>query len=101
MTTADPDCAAMIRRLPVLRRYEWLVRTKLHQLAMRRPGARGDTLDRIVLYFTDSVQSVGPVNRAFLKRVVAFADYVMDGMSPDEAVRIACRLHPDPYANVP
>ena len=40
MTTADPDYAAMIRRLPVLRRYECVVRTKLHQLAMRRPGGR-------------------------------------------------------------
>lgn len=96
MTTADPDYAAMIRCLPVLRRYEWLVRTQLHQRTMRRPGTRGDTLDRIVWYFTNSVQSVGPANRAFLKRVVAFADYVMYGMSPDEAVRIACRLHPDP-----
>ena len=95
MTTADPDYAALLERLPVLRRHEWLVRTQLHPWAMRRPGVHGDTLERLVSYFRDRVQDVGPSHRAFLKRLAMFADLVMDDAPPDEAVRIACREHPD------
>ena len=96
MKPTDPDFAAFLERLPVLRRYEDLVRGRLHQFAMRRPGVRGDTLDRIVLYFHDNVQNIGPINRAFLKRVVLFADLVMDGAAAGDAVHVACRDHPDP-----
>ena len=100
MRHADPDYAAFLDRLPVLRRHEDLVRGRLHQFAMRRPGVRGDTLARIVSYFHDNVQDVGPINRAFLKRTVLFADLVMDGISPETAASIACRHHPDPYVDV-
>lgn len=100
MKPTDPDYAAMLKRLPVLRRYEGLVRGRLHQFAMRRPGTRGDTLDRIVTYFRDNVRNVGPINRAFLKRMVTFADLVIEGEPPAEAARIACRTHPDPYVDL-
>ena len=100
MTTADPDYAALLERLPVLRRHELLVRTQLHQRAIRQPGVRGDTLHRMVSYFRDEVQDVGPSNRAFVKRVVIFADLVMVGTPPEDAVRAACHAHPDPYVPV-
>ena len=99
MKQTDEDFAAFISRLPVLRRHEALVRSRLHQFAMRRPGGRGDTLSRLVSYFK-GVRNVGRVNRAFLKRTVAFADLVMGGANPEDAVRIACRDHPDPYVDI-
>lgn len=92
MTTADPGYAALLERLPVLLCHELLVRTQLHQWAMRHPGARGDTLHRMVSYFRDEGQDVGPINRAFLKRVVVFADLVMVGTPPEEAVRATCHV---------
>ena len=100
MQTTDPDFAAFLARLPVLRQHEELVRIRLHQWAIRRPGTRGDPLDRVETYFRDKVQTVGPINRAFLKRVVLFADLVMDGTLPEEAARVACHDHPDPYVPV-
>ena len=51
-------------------------------------------------YSIDNVQSIGPANRAFLKRTVAFADLVMDGADPEDAASLACRDHPDPYVTV-
>ena len=100
MRQTDPDFAAFMERLPVLRRHEDLVRGQLHQFAMRRPGVLGHTLGRIVSYFSDDVQDIGPINRAFLKRTIAFADLVMDGANPQAAARIACRDHPDPYFDI-
>ena len=100
MQRTDLDFAAFMERLPVLRRYEDVVRGRLHQFAMRRPGVRGDTLARVVTYFSDNVQDIGPINRAFLKRVVLFADLVMDGADPDAAATIACLGHPDPYVDI-
>lgn len=100
MKQTDEDFAAFMERLPVLRRHEDLVRGRLHQFAMRRRGVRGDTLARLVSYFNDNVQNVGPVDRAFLKRTVAFADLVMEGANPEAAARVACRDYPDPYVDL-
>lgn len=100
MKQTDEDFAAFMARLPVLRRHEDLVRGRLHQFAMRRPGVFGDTLSRLVSHFNDNARNIGRINRAFLKRTVVFADLVMDGANPEDAARIACRDHPDPYVDI-
>lgn len=98
MTGSDPDLAAVMERLPVLRRYEEVVCTRLHPWAQRLPGARADTLDRIVRYFHDNVQDASSIDRAFLKRLVLFVDQLMDGRLPEEAVELALDAHPDPLS---
>ncbi len=87
----------MMERLPVLRRYEQVVCTRLHPWARRLP-ARGDTLDRIVLYFQDNAHDASSIDRAFLKRLVLFADEVMNGRPLEEAVKLALDAHPDPLS---
>ena len=99
MKHSDPDFAAVCERLPVLRRHEEIMRTRLHQHAIRFPGTRGDTLDRVIRYLRDNVQSVSQINRAFMKRLVVFADHVVDGIPPEEAAWLACRAHPDPISS--
>ena len=74
------------------------MRTRLHQHAIRFPGTRSNTLDYVIWYLRDNVQSVSPINRAFMKRLVVFADHVMEGLPPEEAARLACRAHPDPIS---
>ena len=74
------------------------MRTRLHQHAIRFPGTRSNTLDYVIRYLRDNVQSVSPINRAFMKRLVVFADHVMEGIPPEEAARLACRAHPDPIS---
>ena len=93
---SDADFAALCARLPVLQRHEHLVRTRLHPWAIRFPGTRGDTLNRVVTYLRDNVKTVSPINRAFTRRMVLFADLVMDGTPPEKAADYACREHPDP-----
>ena len=95
---SDPDLAATMERLPVLRRYEEVVCTRLHPWAQRFPGARVDTLNRIVLDFHDNVQDAPSIDRTFLKRLALFADHVMDGRPPEEAVELALDAHPDPLS---
>lgn len=97
---ADADFAALCARLPVLRRHEHLVGTRLHQWALRFPGTRGDTLNGVVTYLRDNVTTVSPINRAFMRRMVLFADLVMDGTPPEKAADNACREHPDPLTTV-
>lgn len=99
MKQSDPDFAAVCERLPILRRHEEIMRTRLHQHAIRFPGTRSNTLDYVIRYLRDNVQSVSPINRAFMKRLVVFADHVMEGIPPEEAARLACRAHPDPISS--
>lgn len=97
MDVTDPDYAAFVERLPVLRRYELVIRSRLHPLAIRDPGSHGGTLHDLALYFQNGVNNnVSRVNRAFLKRMAAFADHVMHGTPPEKAVRLAVSEYPDP-----
>ena len=97
MDATDPDYAAFVDRLPVLRRYESVIRSGLHPWAIRDPESRGGTLHDLALYFQNGVSNnVSPVNRAFLKRMVAFADHVMHGTPQQKAIRLAVSEYPDP-----
>ena len=47
MDATDPDYAAFVDRLPVLRRYEEVIRTRLHHWAIRDPERPGSSLGYI------------------------------------------------------
>lgn len=96
MSLLDPDLAALIKRLPVLRRHERLIRTRLHPFAIRHPGTYGDTLHRTVAHFRDNAPYASRAERAFMKQMVVFADHVIGGKLPEDAAVLACEAHPDP-----
>ena len=96
MDTSDPDYAGFLALLPRLRRsYD----RRLHQWVLLSTG-RGDSLANVECYFQE-IRSVSTVNRQTLRRLVAYAKFVNDGISLEDALCRAWKDYPDPRHGVP
>lgn len=97
MNHTDSDYAAFLDRLPELRR---LYDRRLHQFEVTRGPGHGDSLRNVEHYFR-RVGSIRDPNRQTLRRLIAFVDHVLGGMSREDAVEQAWRYFPDPRYGAP